>query len=321
MKNCAVLIDIESLVGEEGYRLENFSLRRIFRELKKMGYQEFAVKRAYGDWSHPSLNSIKREIVELGIEPVQIYGFHKGAHKNATDIHLAIDGMELLYTRLFIENFIIVSLDGKFEILAKKLNERGKRVIGVASKGAPLLFKRVCDRFIPIEITIENQILEDRLAPFSDLSREKRIALLQNSLLKEIILNLDRTNPKDWEEIKESAISALDFISQLPAGTKSLEKGLNISIFKLLLEYLFKNFDYHQWGFNSYPNFLLSLFQETPYKLVFKKPSDYRILERERNLPGYSELEPPHRTSASKLSDRNDPLKRVTSFLMGDPDE
>jgi uncharacterized LabA/DUF88 family protein len=296
MKNCAVLIDMENLVGGYAFKyLRGLSLRRIFEELKERGYQEIAVKRAYADWSHPNFNSIRWEIVELGIEPVQMYGFSKGAHKNASDIHLAIDAMELLYTRPFIENFIIVSGDGGFGTLVKKLGEHGKKIIGVAyEEVANPVFKNVCDEFISIENALtpeERELIEEKLAQIQELAEQKRVALLQNPILEGAISKLERKSQYNWEEIKELSIKALNLISQTPRGKEALIRGMNISTFKLLLDYLFENFNFRRWGFARYPDFLKALFCGTPYKLVLKEPSDYRILQLEGTLPGYKDLE------------------------------
>ncbi len=60
-----------------------------------------------------------------------MYGFVKGGSKNASDIQLVIDAIEILHTKQFITTFIIVSGDGDFLSLAKKTwGSMAKKVIG-----------------------------------------------------------------------------------------------------------------------------------------------------------------------------------------------
>jgi len=71
------------------------------------------------------------EINELGIDPIQIYGFgfFKGIEKNAADIQLTIDAVELALTRPTIKVFVIIFGDGGFTALVKKMHEYGKTVM------------------------------------------------------------------------------------------------------------------------------------------------------------------------------------------------
>ncbi len=89
----------------------------------------------------------------MGIEPIQIFGFAKGNMKNAADIQLVIDALEILYTKEFIDTFVIVSGDGGFSALAKRLSSYGKRVIGCSYRSTVNhIFVNVCDDFIYLRI-------------------------------------------------------------------------------------------------------------------------------------------------------------------------
>ncbi|WP_071516873.1 NYN domain-containing protein [Geitlerinema sp. PCC 9228] len=134
--NAAIFYDIENLT--RGYKfseklIADLSLREIVSMVKDTGkVGRIAIQRAYANWSDSRLRGMRREIVELGIDPIQLFGFGHGPHKNAADIQLAIDVMEVVHTRPSVEVFIIVSGDGAFASLAKKLHEYGKIVIGCA---------------------------------------------------------------------------------------------------------------------------------------------------------------------------------------------
>ncbi|MBD2458148.1 NYN domain-containing protein [Nostoc sp. FACHB-87] len=157
--NTAIFYDIENLtIGGSDCNL-NFSFRLIQDNLRKIDIvQEASVQCAYADWSDIRLKFLRKEIQELGIEAIQIFDF--GYRKNAADIQLAIDAMELVNLRPNLEVFVIVSGDGAFASLAKKLHEYGKMVIGCAYEGkSNRFFKSVCDYFIPL-IPIQKTLSE-----------------------------------------------------------------------------------------------------------------------------------------------------------------
>lgn len=74
---------------------------------------------------------------------------HAGCGKNAADILLAVDAMELALTR-GISRFAIASSDGDFRHLAQRLREHGAEVIGLGEAKAPKGFRGACTRFVEI---------------------------------------------------------------------------------------------------------------------------------------------------------------------------
>lgn len=152
--NTAILYDIENLI--RGYGKKNtilsLSLKDIYAQIKEKEAGQIAIQRAYANWSDPRLSVLRNQINELGIEPIQMFGFGKGTQNNACDIQLAIDAVDIAYSRSVVDTFVIVSGDGGFSFLAKKLHEYGKSVIGCAyPKSTNMVFKAVCDEFIWIE--------------------------------------------------------------------------------------------------------------------------------------------------------------------------
>ena len=75
------------------------------------------------------MEALRREMTENGIEPRQIFGFDPAGAKNAADIELVIDAMDLAYLRPEITTFVLVTRDGGFAALARKLHELGKSVV------------------------------------------------------------------------------------------------------------------------------------------------------------------------------------------------
>ena len=245
MKNVAVLYDIENLVG--GYSLQylsEISLKNILLELKKKGLDNIAIQKAYADWSNPALSTIKWDISELGIEPIQMYGFSKAMTKNASDIQLVIDAMEILHTKDFIDTFVIVSGDGGFASLVKKISEYGKKVIGCAYKrSANTIFTKVCDDFIYIDNILTKEQL-DKLNEV-ELEENKKKAIVENPILKHILPSMERLREYDLDLVEEKTKEFLDKLDKNSTARHILKnEGLNISIFKSGLNYLFSDFDY-----------------------------------------------------------------------------
>ena len=108
-----------------------------------------SVKRIYGDWTKPNLNSWKDTLLDHSIQPIQQFAYTTG--KNATDSSLIIDAMDLLYTDK-LDGFCIVSSDSDFTRLSQRIREAGLKVYGFGEKKTPMAFISACDKFIYTEI-------------------------------------------------------------------------------------------------------------------------------------------------------------------------
>ena len=134
-RQIGVLIDYENVgLG---------SVQSLFDQLSDIG--RIIIKRAYADWSKGS--SKRDQILELGIEAIHHFRAPRSG-KNASDICLAIDAIELLY-RSPVDTFVIVSSDTDFVPLVSTLRAAGKMVIGGGHRAvvAPTLVHS-CDRYI-----------------------------------------------------------------------------------------------------------------------------------------------------------------------------
>jgi uncharacterized protein (TIGR00288 family) len=129
---------------------DNTSAKLIKEMLEELaGYGTLTVKRAYGDWTNPHLNSWRDVLLGNAISPQQQFAYTVG--KNATDSALIIDAMDLLYSGN-VDGFAIVSSDSDFTPLATRLRESGKRVIGVGQRKTPKAFVEACERFVFLEV-------------------------------------------------------------------------------------------------------------------------------------------------------------------------
>lgn len=134
-KKIVVLIDADNA------RQSKIAL--ILSELSSYGHT--IVKRAYGDWSSERLKRWSKLLNELVIQPVQQFSYTTG--KNATDISMIIDAMDLLYTERF-DAFALISSDSDFTALASRLKESEIYVFGFGEKKTPIPFRNACDSFI-----------------------------------------------------------------------------------------------------------------------------------------------------------------------------
>ena len=121
-------------------------LEDVFHEISTRG--RIVVKRAYGNWHKPTLKNWGEIIKRLAIKAEQQFDYVSG--KNATDMALVIDTIELLYTNLY-DAFVIVSSDSDYTPLAIKLREAGVYVMGVGEKKTPVAFRNACDEFLFLE--------------------------------------------------------------------------------------------------------------------------------------------------------------------------
>ncbi len=141
----AVLIDADNIPAKYA--------DPILKEITKFG--EPALRRVYGDWSSGRLTNWSKTVRDLGLVAHQETANTVG--KNASDIGLVIDAMDILHTGRF-DGFVLVSSDSDFTALANRVRENGLDVIGIGEKKAPEALRNVCNRFILIENIVDEPI-------------------------------------------------------------------------------------------------------------------------------------------------------------------
>ncbi|NNG76827.1 NYN domain-containing protein [Acinetobacter sp. ANC 5380] len=146
-KKLAVLIDADNASIS--------SVSSILEEVAKYGIA--SVKRIYGDWSNPALKGWYDIALKYGMTPVQQYAYT--VSKNATDIAMVIDAMELLYTGTF-QGFCIISSDSDFTPLALKIREKGLFVHGFGKSTTPISFVSACDKFIDVKNLVVGETID-----------------------------------------------------------------------------------------------------------------------------------------------------------------
>ena len=144
-QNLCVLIDFENIsAGCEKERLGRFDINAVMNRLKDKG--RILEARAYGDWGRYA--RFKQSLLEAGVQMHELpsYGGHD---KNRADIALVVDAMDLVYTRDFIDTYVILSGDSDFTPLVMRLRSMNKRVVGIGTRSSTSrLLIAACDEFI-----------------------------------------------------------------------------------------------------------------------------------------------------------------------------
>jgi uncharacterized LabA/DUF88 family protein len=118
----------------------------LFEEIAKLG--EASVRRIYGDFSSARSKAWADVLSKHAIIPQQQFAYTSG--KNASDITLVIDAMDLLHSGRF-DGFCLVSSDSDFTRLAARIREQGVDVFGFGEQKTPESFRQACRRFVYTE--------------------------------------------------------------------------------------------------------------------------------------------------------------------------
>lgn len=125
----------------------------ILAELAKYGLVN--IRKAYGNWASANLRGWSGILHEFAIQPMQQFDLTKG--KNATDIALVIDVMDVLYTKK-VDIICLVSSDCDFTPLVTRVLADGKEVIGFGERKAPEAFVNACSKFLFVDEKPAEQI-------------------------------------------------------------------------------------------------------------------------------------------------------------------
>lgn len=115
-------------------------------------YGKINIRKAYGNWKSQCLKPWEDVLHEYAIQPIQQFDLTKG--KNATDIAMVIDVMDVLHTK-DIDIICIVSSDCDFTPLVTRALADGKFVIGFGERKASLAFVNACSKFLYLDDTGE----------------------------------------------------------------------------------------------------------------------------------------------------------------------
>ena len=158
-KNVAVFIDAENLFKGYGkLDIPDVSMEDILNQIDKAASQEagangIAVARAYADWNALGLEDYRRDVERSRVETVQVFSVGK-AEKNAADIVLVVDCLRAAADLDQLEVFIIVSADGDFVPLVRRLHELDKYVVGATLSNHPVnsVLEKEVDHYVALKL-------------------------------------------------------------------------------------------------------------------------------------------------------------------------
>lgn len=128
---------------------DNISYRAIEGIINELStYGVVNIRQAYGNWSKENLKNWEEKLLEFAIKPIQQFDYSKG--KNATDILMTIDAIDLLHTKK-IDAFAFATSDSDFTPVVMRLQAEGIKVFGFGEKKTPKAFMSACSQFIYTE--------------------------------------------------------------------------------------------------------------------------------------------------------------------------
>src|SRR5579862_2145334 len=244
----AVFIDFDNIeIGVKSTLNRHFDIGAVLEAIKERG--EVVTKIAYGDWKRAGEHS--RSMTQHAIQMVQ-RNLTPGGDKNGADINLALDALEMAFTRNHINAFVIVGGDSDFIALVEKLKQYDKKVLVVGGRNfTSAILQKNCHEFIAYENLIGAQAGPRRPAERTravadggsgDLAKafpliRRALKVLndrevspQLGLLKSTLLQLDST----FTERDYGASTFRDFIEKMAAAgyvnLKQVDRSLLVEI-------------------------------------------------------------------------------------------
>ncbi len=242
----AVFIDFDNIeIGVKSTLNRHFDIGAVLEAIKERG--EVVTKIAYGDWKRAGEHS--RSMTQHAIQMVQ-RNLTPGGDKNGADINLALDALEMAFTRNHINAFVIVGGDSDFIALVEKLKQYDKKVLVVGGRAfTSVILQKNCHEFISYENLVAPQGGQRRQAAertriVSDANLAKAVPLVRRALkvladrevspqlglLKSTLLQLDST----FSERDYGASTFRDFIEKMAAAgyvkLKQVDRSLLVEL-------------------------------------------------------------------------------------------
>jgi len=180
------------------------AIEGIINELSKYGVVN--IRQAYGNWTKDNLKNWEDKLLEFAIKPIQQFDYSR--NKNATDILMTIEAIDMLHTKN-IDAFAFATSDSDFTPVVMRVQAEGIKVFGFGEKKTPKPFMAACSQFIfteklmgrPAEQTKDNDVTQ---APIKKNSK----ALRQDTWLVNVLRNaVDHTMDEyGWANMAEIGI-------------------------------------------------------------------------------------------------------------------
>ena len=163
LRNIALLIDADNTTPA--------GIDPVLTVMAELG--QVNIRRAYGNFAKQGLAKWDKITNKYGIRPQQQFDVSKG--KNATDMAMTIDAIDLLYQGK-VDGFGIMSSDSDFTPLVSRLRQDGILVYGFGSAKTPEAFKTACTRFIDIDALIASDAAEEPGEPHAPAAGREKVS-------------------------------------------------------------------------------------------------------------------------------------------------
>lgn len=198
VNNMALFCDFENVaLGVREAKFAAFDIQKVLERLLLKG--NIVVKKAYCDWAR--YKEFKAPMHEAAFELIEIPHVRMSG-KNSADIRMVVDALDLCYTKMHVDTFVIISGDSDFSPLVSKLRENNKRVIGIGvKKSTSDLLTLNCDEFIYYDDLVreaESPVKSKRMQPVEvpqktdDKGRERERQLEGLNMVLETIEDLSK---------------------------------------------------------------------------------------------------------------------------------
>ncbi len=190
--------------------------------------------------------------------------------KNATDMAMVIDAMDLLYSKIF-DGFCIVSSDSDFTRLASRIRENGLTVYGFGQTKTPEPFRKACDKFIFTENLSSDDTVAEKSVPKPDANKQKQNKIKSDTKLMNLIRDAIDVHSDDsgWASLG-------------PIGS--------------YINRVSPDFDVKNYGFSKLSDLIkfIDLFetQKTGTRLTVRKKNTGALLTAYKLTPGRTRLRP-----------------------------
>jgi len=164
------------------------AIEGIINELSTHGVVN--IRQAYGNWTKENLKNWEDKLLEFAIKPIQQFDYSK--NKNATDILMTIDAIDLLHTK-DIDAFAFATSDSDFTPVVMRVQAEGIKVFGFGEKKTPKPFMAACSQFIFTEklMAASNASKADTSAPVEETTpiRKSGREMRQDTWLVNVLRN------------------------------------------------------------------------------------------------------------------------------------
>ncbi len=178
------------------------AIEGIINELSKYGIVN--IRQAYGNWTKDNLKNWEDKLLEFAIKPIQQFDYSR--NKNATDILMTIDAIDLLHTK-DIDAFAFATSDSDFTPVVMRVQTEGIKVFGFGEKKTPKPFMAACSQFIFTEKLMKTAAVlhADEQSIIEAPTRKNSKELKQDTWLVNVLRNaVDQTMDEyGWANLAE----------------------------------------------------------------------------------------------------------------------